>query len=152
MVHQELLSEGSDIMCLQEVDRLEKIIPLLESSHYSHVYAAGFKKNHGCMIAFKQAKFAKLAHHVVDYDQEEIRPDGDRHARQGRTFRTRNIGLIVALKSIKDNEPGIIVGTTHLFWHPMYHYERARCLYLLFISCNPLMVAPRNISQRNTQV
>jgi mRNA deadenylase 3'-5' endonuclease subunit Ccr4 len=71
------------------------------------------------MIAFKHARFAKFSHHVVDYDHEEIRPDGDCHARQGRTFRTRNIGLIVALKSIDGDKPGVVVGTTHLFWHPM---------------------------------
>ncbi|CEQ38789.1 SPOSA6832_00265, partial [Sporobolomyces salmonicolor] len=38
---------------------------------------------------------------------------------------TRNVCLFVALK-FKDREGGVIVGTTHLFWHPMHVYERVR--------------------------
>ncbi|GAA5950624.1 hypothetical protein JCM21900_002530 [Sporobolomyces salmonicolor] len=38
---------------------------------------------------------------------------------------TRNVCLFVALK-FKDRESGVIVGTTHLFWHPMHVYERVR--------------------------
>ncbi|KIL70741.1 hypothetical protein M378DRAFT_155678 [Amanita muscaria Koide BX008] len=126
MIHQELLAQNPDIMCLQEVDRLDKITAMLESSQYSHLYAAGQSKKHGCLIAFKRSKFTKLSHHLVDYDQEEIRADGDTHTRQGRTFRTRNIGLLLALKSTEDDNWGILVVTTHLFWHPKYDYERAR--------------------------
>lgn len=38
---------------------------------------------------------------------------------------TRNVALFVALK-FKHRTGGIIVGTTHLFWHPQHVYERAR--------------------------
>ncbi|WFC98151.1 hypothetical protein MYAM1_000875 [Malassezia yamatoensis] len=37
---------------------------------------------------------------------------------------TRNIALIVALPCQAGG--GVIVATTHLFWHPRYEYERAR--------------------------
>ncbi|WFD42228.1 hypothetical protein MPSI1_000869 [Malassezia psittaci] len=37
---------------------------------------------------------------------------------------TRNIALIVALPC--QSGGGVIVATTHLFWHPRYEYERAR--------------------------
>ncbi|KAK4055197.1 RNA exonuclease ngl2 [Microbotryomycetes sp. JL201] len=38
---------------------------------------------------------------------------------------TRNVGLFVALK-FKQRPGGIIIGTTHLFWHPKHVYERVR--------------------------
>ncbi|KAI5479379.1 Endonuclease [Pseudohyphozyma bogoriensis] len=38
---------------------------------------------------------------------------------------TRNVALFVALK-FKDREGGIIIATTHLFWHPAHVYERSR--------------------------
>jgi len=136
MLHQEILSQNPDILCLQEVDRLEKLIPVLESHDYSHFYAAGPTKKHGCMIAFKRRKFSKFSQHLVHYDQEEIRLDGDSHARQGRSFCTKNVGLIVALGSTEDDKRGVIVATTHLFWHPKYHYERTRQAGILVRAIN----------------
>lgn len=43
---------------------------------------------------------------------------------------TRNVALVVALK-FKDREGGIVVATTHLYWHPMFCYERVRQLGVL---------------------
>ncbi|KAK2461845.1 hypothetical protein APHAL10511_006308 [Amanita phalloides] len=126
MLHQEILSQQPDIMCLQEVDRLEKLAPTLEKAQYSCVYRISPGKRHGCLIAYKRALFTQISDHLVNYDQEEVRATGDERVRQGRSFRTRNIGIIVALKSIDNDCRGIIVATTHLFWHPKYAYERAR--------------------------
>ncbi len=54
-----------------------------------------------------------------------------------RTFPTTNVALNVALKiknqdtaSSNGKEKGIIVGTTHLFWHPFGTYERTRQCYI----------------------
>jgi len=44
---------------------------------------------------------------------------------------TRNIALIGALASRKDDQQGYLVATTHLFWHPAYTYERIRQSSLL---------------------
>lgn len=107
-------------MCLQEVDRLEKLLPVLEGSGYSHTFAAGPKKKHGCLIAYAKDKFTKVDEKVVYYDDEEIRSDGDAKARRGSSFRTKNIGFMSALKSNEFESKGVIVATTHLFWHPRY--------------------------------
>ncbi|PFH54560.1 hypothetical protein AMATHDRAFT_134318 [Amanita thiersii Skay4041] len=118
MIHREILSQKADIICLQEVDRLQRLVPTLNAAGYAHHYAAGPRKNHGCLIAFNQNKFTKASHHLIHYDDEEIRVDGDGRARQGKTFCTKNIGSLIALKHNTDNNAGIIIATTHLFWHP----------------------------------
>ena len=51
--------------------------------------------------------------------------------RAGLSRSTRNVALLVALK-FKDREGGVIVGTTHLFWHPQHVYERARQTGILY--------------------
>ncbi|KAF8676612.1 hypothetical protein AX14_004870 [Amanita brunnescens Koide BX004] len=126
MLHKEILSQRPDIMCLQEVDRLEELIPVLDRAQYSHYYGAGPGKKHGCLIAYKQTLFTKVSDYLVTYDDEEVRVTGDDRVRKGRSFQTRNIGIIVALKSNGNNSRGVVIATTHLFWHPKYTYERAR--------------------------
>ncbi|KAF8622890.1 hypothetical protein AX15_006655 [Amanita polypyramis BW_CC] len=126
MLHREILTYSPDIICLQEVDRLDKLVPVLEQAQYSYHYGAGVGKKHGCLIAYKRKMYAKLSDRLVDYDEEEIRAHGNERARQGRSFWTRNVGIVVTLKSTDDSGWGIIIATTHLFWHPKYTYERAR--------------------------
>ncbi|RDB28818.1 putative RNA exonuclease C9B6.11c [Hypsizygus marmoreus] len=131
MLIHELLAPEVDIMCLQEVDRLEKLLPALEHAGYAHHYAAGPGKQHGCLIAFKENAYSMVTTKLIHYDDEEIRPDGDETARRGRSFQTRNIGSLVALRSTTRESEGVIVATTHLFWHPGYTYERARQIGIL---------------------
>ncbi|KAK0208258.1 Endonuclease/exonuclease/phosphatase [Desarmillaria ectypa] len=126
MIYRELMSQDADILCLQEVDRLEKVLPVLDAASYSHHYAAGPKKKHGCLIAFKTSLYSKVGDRKVEYDHEEVRDDVEGIGRKGASFRTKNIGSIVALKSTTDENRGVVVATTHLFWHPRYTYERAR--------------------------
>ncbi|KAK7064155.1 Endo/exonuclease/phosphatase domain-containing protein [Favolaschia claudopus] len=125
MLHAEILAQGADILCLQEVDSLDKLLPVLEAAEYNHHYVAGPGKKHGCLIAFKK-HYAKQESRVILYDEQEVRTDGDTPARRGSSFRTRNIGSLVALKNLSCDGEGVIVGTTHLFWHPKYTYERTR--------------------------
>lgn len=117
MIYNEILSQRADIMCMQEVDRLEKLLPVLEGAGYSHAFAAGPKKKHGCLIAYVKDKYIKVEERTVLYDEQEIRTEGDERARRGSSFRTKNIGFIAALRQ-SEAQGGIIVATTHLFWHP----------------------------------
>ncbi|GAA6059364.1 hypothetical protein JCM10212_003262 [Sporobolomyces blumeae] len=48
---------------------------------------------------------------------------------------TRNVALFVALK-FKGREGGVIIGTTHLFWHPKHVYERVRQTGILLREAN----------------
>ncbi|EIM92169.1 Endonuclease/exonuclease/phosphatase [Stereum hirsutum FP-91666 SS1] len=126
MIYQEILSSGADILCMQEVDRLEKLKPFLAQAGYEHTYAAGPQKKHGCLIAFRKALFTQTGARTVIYDNEDVREEGEERTRRGSSFRTKNIGSIVALKKTGTEDFGIVIATTHLFWHPKYIYERSR--------------------------
>ncbi|KAK7058886.1 RNA exonuclease ngl2 [Paramarasmius palmivorus] len=125
MIYNEVLTQKPDILCLQEVDRLEKLLPVIEQAGYAHVYASGPGKKHGCLIGFKNDSYEVVGQRLVQYDEQEVHSEGERNFRLGSSFRTKNIGHIVALKNLRA-ENGLIVATTHLFWHPRYTYERAR--------------------------
>ncbi|KAJ4486252.1 Endonuclease/exonuclease/phosphatase [Lentinula aciculospora] len=126
MLYREILLQNADILCLQEVDRLEKLLPVLKSAGYAHRYAAGPNKKHGCLIAFKKDLYEEVGLKLILYDEQNVRAtDGKGVNLHGGTFRTRNIGHIVALKH-SQREEGVIIATTHLFWHPKYVYEKAR--------------------------
>lgn len=56
-------------------------------------------------------RFELVDQHTVYYDEEEVGNAGDGRRRRGGTRQTKNIGLMVALKS---REKGLIVATTHL--------------------------------------
>jgi RNA exonuclease NGL2 len=124
MLYHELLNPRADVICLQagshsyaypssrltdvqEVDRLEKIQPFLEAAGYAYVYASGPLKKHGCLIAFRKDKYESIGESVVQYDAAD----------RGASFRTKNIGSIVALRE-RNADFGLFVATTHLFWHP----------------------------------
>ncbi|KAJ7837526.1 Endonuclease/exonuclease/phosphatase [Mycena olivaceomarginata] len=125
MLHAEILRHGADIMCLQEVDSLDKILPALEAAQYNHHFVAGPGKKHGCLVAFKRT-YEKIEERLIHYDELHVRSEGDENTRRGSSFRTRNIGSIVALKDLSNDGEGVVIGTTHLFWHPKYTYERTR--------------------------
>ncbi|KAH9858198.1 Endonuclease/exonuclease/phosphatase [Lenzites betulinus] len=126
MLYREIASHQADICCMQEVDRTEKLFPELEKAGYAWVYAAGPRKKHGCLIAFRKDAYECVRQKVVIYDEQDVREDGEEQARRGSSFRTKNIGSLVALRKLGAEGDGVIVATTHLFWHPAYAYERAR--------------------------
>jgi mRNA deadenylase 3'-5' endonuclease subunit Ccr4 len=102
----------------QEVDRLEKLIPVLEEANYGHVYAAGPRKKHGCLIGFRKDSLVIRDQFVLHYDDIDTRADGTERSRKGSSFRTKNIANVVALERLGQPSEGYIVATTHLFWHP----------------------------------
>ncbi|KAG6820113.1 hypothetical protein H0H93_005260 [Arthromyces matolae] len=114
-----LLTFSYWLSALSEVDRLERLLPVLKNAGYSHHYASGPGKKHGCLVAFKEDIYKINSSKTVFYDNEEIRDTGDDVARRGKTFHTRNIGSLVSLESkIAGKAEGVIIATTHLFWHP----------------------------------
>lgn len=127
LLHEEIERQNADILCLQEVDTLDKLLPVLEKAGYGHRYSAGPFKKHGCLIAFKKSLYSPaVAEKTIFYDDEEVNAEGTDVQRIGKSFRTKNIGLIVGLQRLDNPNNGLIVATTHLFWHPRYTYERAR--------------------------
>ncbi|CAO1636016.1 unnamed protein product [Sympodiomycopsis kandeliae] len=131
----ELTGHNWDVGCFQEVDRLECHAETLRKSGYSHVFSKGYpQKQHGLMLAWRsslppgapgsssRAVFEKhpIAQQTFFYDDAEITP-----GRCASSRITRNIALFAALK-FQNASGGIILATTHLFWHPMHAYERVR--------------------------
>lgn len=131
MISNEIISSDADILCLQEVDRQEKLIPVIQNAGYSTIYKAGRRKKHGLLIAYRGSKYSKVSDHVIFYDEEEVRDGEGERYRRGISFRTKNIGSLVALKSTDSEGDGLIIATTHLFWHPRYTYERTRQVAIL---------------------
>lgn len=90
---------------------------MLEKSGYKVHYASGRGKKHGCLIGYKKELYTFVSEKIVYYDEQHIgtTPDQDRI---GASFKTKNIGYMVAIKSKTNENEGIIAATTHLFWHP----------------------------------
>jgi RNA exonuclease NGL2 len=99
---------------------------MLEKAGYSFRYATGPKKRHGCLIAFKTSLFELDDEHTIFYDDEEVRSEGTEAQKIGKSFVTKNIALLISLRRANGASGGLVVGTTHLFWHPRYTYERVR--------------------------
>jgi RNA exonuclease NGL2 len=105
--------------------------PILEQASYSYTYGIGYSnKLHGLLIAWKRKRFEKVDERLVQLDSLEFGQGSDGRARTGLSRVTRNVGLMVALRS-RDGPGGVIVATHHLFWHARHAYERARQAGLL---------------------
>lgn len=124
---------GWDVGAFQEVDRMDVHGPMINKDGFSYVYEKGYRqKQHGLLIAWRKDLFGSNAYRqlAVDLDAESI-ADKSQPMRTACSRITRNIGLFVALQAQSKAEDtnaahGMIIATTHLFWHPMHAYERAR--------------------------
>lgn len=133
----EMMYYDWDIAAFQEVDKVEVHGPTLEKSGRRYVYAKGYSiKQHGLLISWRVkagVKASGLAFQekeagskVIYFDQECVGDKREGEGRRGISRVTRNIALLVALANADDSSKGIIVATTHLFWHPLHAYERVR--------------------------
>lgn len=71
---------------------------------------------------------------VDEFNEVPLPPPPPRNT-IGLSRSTRNVALTVALK-FKNRPGGIIVATTHLFWHPQHVYERTRQVGVLVREMN----------------
>nr|ODN96642.1 hypothetical protein L204_03351 [Cryptococcus depauperatus CBS 7855] len=122
------------IICLQECDMLPALLPSLPD--HTPITAAGPGKSHGLVILYNNSIFTQFSFKVIHLDFENLNdnhPDGSsmettalmKRARASSRY-TKNIALLAALSSNANPKNGVIVATTHLFWHPKYTYERTR--------------------------
>ncbi|KAH9950500.1 Endonuclease/exonuclease/phosphatase [Amylocystis lapponica] len=118
MTISEMMWYNAEICCMQEVDRLDKLLPVLEKAGYGWVYASGPRKKHGCLIAYAKGLYEPVRERVIRYDEQDVREEGPEKARRGSSFWTKNIASLVALRRLGSDNEGLIVATTHLFWHP----------------------------------
>ncbi|SJM88827.1 probable RNA exonuclease NGL2 [Zygosaccharomyces bailii] len=125
---------NADVICLQEIDYIqfrsfwkEELAKL----GYGVQFHRQASKNHGVAIAWKENLFTLTDKMLIDFDKEL---SGDIPPRTT----TNNAGLLLSLKFSGEvikkyggNKSGIIVGTTHLFWHPFGTFERTRQCYVV---------------------
>ena len=122
MMTKELRHYDPTIMALQEVDLEQYDVyfqPLLQEMGYDHILLAGRKKRQGLLIAWKKDRYELYSRTNIFYDHLDA-------GGVGPTMWTGNVGLCLGLKCKKDDEKGIWVSNTHLFWHPRGSYERER--------------------------
>lgn len=125
----------SDVVCLQEVDAIQFQSFWKEEfsklNYESQFYKKG-SKNHGIAIVWKRELFEMTDKMLIDYDKESLDKIPTRTT-------TNNVGLVLALKFSKfvlerfpnTEKSGILIGTTHLFWHPFGTYDRTRQCYVV---------------------
>ncbi|KAI5963128.1 NGL2 [Candida pseudojiufengensis] len=142
ILHEEINWYNPTILCLQECDKFQYYHfwqEELKKLGYDSKFYRYNTKNHGLVIAFKLNYFTCKYQSFIKYDNhinylpDEVRlPDA--------RIITKNVGFMCFLEfkpellnkySYLSNKHGIIIGTTHLFWHPFGTYERCLQTYMI---------------------
>lgn len=136
MLH-ELKHYDADILCLQEVDHIQYHSfwsKEFEKMGYLSKFYRSAIKNHGLAIVYRASLFVCKHQSFINYDKERA---------SGLPFPrtiTQNVGFLIHFEfkqEILDKYPclkqknGLIIGTTHMFWHPFGTFERTRQAYLV---------------------
>ncbi|SMN20485.1 similar to Saccharomyces cerevisiae YMR285C NGL2 Protein involved in 5.8S rRNA processing [Maudiozyma saulgeensis] len=126
----------ADVICMQEVDiqQWEKFwVPQMQELGYEGRFFRGTRtKVHGVAIFWKVEMFDCADKLEINLDNKIDLPNEVYGVSTTRT-KTRNAALILALqfRHKRGKRKGILIGTTHLFWHPFGTFERVRQLYLI---------------------
>ncbi|VEU23975.1 DEKNAAC105171 [Brettanomyces naardenensis] len=133
-LYQEVKNYNCDIMCFEEMDYTKFNSfwkpKLTELGYGCRFYHSG-EKSHGVAIFYKDCLFRLVDSLHIDYDSEKSADIPPR-------TKTRNVGLILGLSLRGNPDKVVIIGTTHLFWHPFGTYERARQTYIALSKCREL--------------
>lgn len=120
-----------DICCFQEVDVNCDLVTTMKKSGYTTHFHHHPLKRHGLLIAYKLDLFTTENYRFIDFD------DGYKLVKL--VASTGNVGQILQLKfrpTVVEQYPylanrSVLVGTTHLYWHPYGCYERSRQTYIV---------------------
>lgn len=165
----ELLSFQPDIICLQEVDReayKSLFEPVFESQGYQGFYSnkACIQQQEGCAMFWSLRTFQRdslvYQYYLKDLFQEQKNhhPEGwDSHHGIDRLLHengelnliaTKKVGQVLQLAELRllspgDNKPDrVLVGNTHLFYHPLA--DHVRTLQAYTVCCQMDIVRRRN--------
>ncbi|KAI5959222.1 NGL2 [Candida theae] len=131
-----------DVLCLQECDKVQYLHfwqEGLQKVGYDSKFYRFNIKNHGLVIAFKQDWFTCKHQSYIKYDQELEYETDEPRLPEPRII-TNNVGFMCFLEfkpnlisqyPYLEERGGVIIGTTHAFWHPFGTYERTRQMYIL---------------------
>lgn len=131
----EIAQIDADIVCLQEVSNYDSF---WEKTMRQLGYLGKLKqrpggKQDGCAIFYKDYKFEEIGYETINYDDLCVASPKDTAE-----LRRLNVAMLLALRfkgddtkpateaSQPEENPGIIIGNTHLFWNYRYSYARFR--------------------------
>lgn len=126
-IRQVRVSQLKDVTILLSESTLLNLFPFCR---YTTLYHRHETKQHGCIIGYQDTVWKQVEYRTLDYDTDKsCKP----------TQTTGNIGQLLALTFRQEEHGGdgktgglggggggIIVGNTHLYWHPKSTYERCR--------------------------
>ncbi|CDK29579.1 unnamed protein product [Kuraishia capsulata CBS 1993] len=131
----EVMSVGTDIICLQEVESRtydEYWVPLMEKAGYKGVFYCksrartmsekGAKKVDGCATFYKTSKFELSEKKLLEYGYIVMGQDKFKKTEDvfNRFMNKDNIGAVLVLTHIS-TDTKIIVVNTHLHWDPAFN-------------------------------
>lgn len=155
----EIQHYSPDILVMQEVDepQIKKYwTQMLKDIGLELKFHRHNSKQHGLVIAYRTSIFDKVLSPTLEvyYDNKHSDSSGnDKNETENQLEQnehylkeltenhnedsilgltdTGNTGFAIALRYRDRPEDGIVIGTTHLYWHPCGSFERARQLGLL---------------------
>lgn len=122
ILQQQIKAYSPDILALQEVDEasLKFWRSIMDSLGLEGCFYCSPQKRHGVYLAWRKSLYQADTKQTISYDRLKL--EAPRQAETG------NVGLLLYLKPLSENAKPLVLATTHLYWHPMASYERARQL------------------------
>ncbi|XP_039266437.1 2',5'-phosphodiesterase 12-like [Styela clava] len=129
LIVKELIGYNSDIVCLQEVDRVvfeSQLMPSMSLEGYAGAFAAKDGIKEGVALFYRREKFRLLmVDNIIlrksfqDEKNTDLFVKLDENNEFKKTFLTKPTCLLVGLlQSTEDPRRTILIGNTHLYWHP----------------------------------
>ncbi|XP_063973714.1 2',5'-phosphodiesterase 12 [Diachasmimorpha longicaudata] len=146
LIVKELIGYKSDILCLQEVDKkvYEKdIVSALASVNYNGIFAAKGDTAEGLAVFYDQNRFQLLDNKCaimsknVDLNESFKRVWAQvQNENTRQRFLDRNTSLLIVTLQSRDNPDEIlVVGNTHLYFHPDADHIRLLQGYFALTEC-----------------
>ncbi|KAK2582431.1 hypothetical protein KPH14_004741 [Odynerus spinipes] len=146
LILKEILGFNSDIICLQEVDSRiynNDFMPTLSMLHYSSVFNTKNESPEGLAIFFNEERFEKLSVDFTVIGQNTELPkfalvwSKIQNEKTKQRFLERNtIAQVIALRSKETPSEILIIGNTHLYFHPDADHIRLLQAYYTLIYIN----------------
>ncbi|ANB13720.1 CCR4-NOT core exoribonuclease subunit CCR4 [Sugiyamaella lignohabitans] len=131
---EEIVSIGTDIICLQEVDKIsydDLWVPKLSKLGYTALHwpkgrartmpESEAKKVDGCAMFYKHEKIKLIERHNIDYNLLALRKDDFKKTADiyNRVMNKDNIAMINVFEQVQTGRL-MIVANTHLHWDPAF--------------------------------
>ncbi|XP_011313372.1 2',5'-phosphodiesterase 12 isoform X2 [Fopius arisanus] len=150
LIVKELIGYNSDILCLQEVDKKVyecDLMPALSSLNYSGTFTTKGDTREGLAVFYDQNRFQMLDKKCIvmgkniEVNQAFSRIWDKIHNEKARQcFLERNTSLlIVTLQSRNNPSEILIIGNTHLYFHPDADHIRLLQSYFALTQCQSIV-------------